>query len=91
MNVWKPIALCSVAGLALSLGIQVAYADFKGDDVCKGQPHMQAAHHDLVDAYKNVHDAEHDKGGWRAPTMQAIGGAIGQLETACAAGASGGH
>ena len=39
MNVWKPIAMASIAAFVGSVGVQVAMAD----GACHNQPNMEAA------------------------------------------------
>lgn len=79
MNVWKPIALVSIAGLALSLGIQIAYAG-----VCHDQPNMAAALGSLRAARASLDKAEHNKGGWREAAILATNNAIKEAERGCA-------
>ena len=90
MNVWKPIALCSVAGLVISIGVQ-AQAAGKSDPVppvaggeCRGQPNMAAAQRDLKSARASLDRAEHDKGGWRAAAIQSTDAAIKETDRGCA-------
>jgi hypothetical protein len=82
MNVWKPIALCSVAGLALSIGIHTASAD-NDDNLCKGQPHMRAALHALKDARGQLDSAEIDKGGWLKNAKDSADAAIKEARRGC--------
>jgi hypothetical protein len=81
MNIWKPIALCSVAGLVASVGLQTAQAA----DMCHGQKHMQAA----LDAFKaaraELDHAEHDKDHWRDRAITAADAAIKETNAGCAA------
>jgi hypothetical protein len=83
MNVWKPIALCSIAGIALSVGIQTASAQSNAAD-CHNQPNMAKALHELRDARKSLDAAEHNKGGWRDRAIKAADAAIHETENGCA-------
>ena len=72
MNLWKPIALCSIAGLALSVGTQISSAA----GVCHDQPNMAAALGSLKAARASLDKAEHNKGGWRVKAIEATDTAI---------------
>jgi hypothetical protein len=80
MNVWKPIALCSIAGLATSLFIQTASA---GGD-CANQPHMKAAMEHLRGAKAELAQAEHNKGGWRDRAAAGVETAMKETNAGCA-------
>ena len=80
MNVWKPIALCSVAGLVASVGVQVASAE----DMCHGQHHMQAALEHFRAGRVELDKAEHNKGGWRDRAIQSADVALRETNTGCA-------
>ena len=80
MNVWKPIALCSVAGLVASVGVQIASAE----DMCRGQHHMQLALEHLRAGRAELEKAEHNKGGWRVRAIEATDSAIRETERGCA-------
>jgi hypothetical protein len=79
MNVWKPIALCSVAGLVASVTIQ-AYA---GGD-CSNQPHMKAALTHLNAAKAELAQAESNKGGWREKAAAGVEKALTETNAGCA-------
>ncbi len=80
MNVWKPIALCAVAALTLSVGVQVAGAA----GVCHDQPNMAAANQSLHAARASLDKAEHNKGGWRVAAIEATNKAITESDRGCA-------
>lgn len=80
MNLWKPIALCSIAGLALSVGMQVSSAA----GVCHNQPNMAAANQELHAALASLNKAEHNKGGWRVAAIDATNKAIAESDRGCA-------
>ncbi len=91
MNLWKPIALCSVAGLVLSLGVQVAHAEpggqggaVAGRGVCHDQPNMAAALTSLRAARASLEKAEHNKGGWRGKAIESADAAIRETDRGCA-------
>lgn len=91
MNVWKPIALLSVAGLVVSVGVQAAHAAGSSSSVpsvaggeCRGQEHMAQAQRDLKAARNSLERAEHDKGGWRAAAIQSTDQAIRETDRGCA-------
>ena len=79
MNVWKPIALCSVAGLVASVAIQTASAE----DMCHGQHHMQSALEHFKAARAELDKAEHNKGGWRDRAIQSADVAIRETNAGC--------
>jgi hypothetical protein len=81
MNVWKPIALCSVAGLVASVYVQTASAG----GACASQPHMKAALEHLNAAKTELAAAEQNKGGWRDKAAAAVETALAQTNTGCAA------
>jgi hypothetical protein len=80
MNVWKPIALCSIAALAFSLGMRVSSAA----GVCHDQPNMAAALGSLRAARASLDRAEHNKGGWRVAAIEKTNAAIAETERGCA-------
>ncbi len=80
MNLWKPIALCSIVGLVASVGIQVASAA----GVCHDQPNMGSALSMLRAARASLDKAEHNKGGWRVKAIEATNTAISETERGCA-------
>ncbi|MGO9710200.1 MAG: hypothetical protein ACLQBL_15130 [Polyangiaceae bacterium] len=80
MNVWKPIALCSIAGLIASVCMQTA----KADDMCHGQHHMQAALEHLRQARAELDHAEHNKGGWRDRAIESADRALHETNAGCA-------
>ena len=80
MNAWKAIALCSIAGLALSLGVQVASA---AGGACHDQPNMAAALSSLRAARASLDKAEHNKDGWRAKAIEATDAAIRETDRGC--------
>jgi hypothetical protein len=80
MNYWKPIALCSIAGLALSVGSQMSFAA----GVCHDQPNMAAANSSLHSARASLDRAEHNKGGWRVAAIEAVNKAIIESDRGCA-------
>lgn len=79
MNVWKPVALLALGGLAVC-ATKSAYAG----DVCQGQPNMTNALSTLRAAKASLEKAEHDKGGWREAALTATKTAIGETEKGCA-------
>lgn len=79
MNIWKPIALCAVGALVISVGVQVARAD-----ACHNQPNMQAALDHLRQARAALDRAEHNKGGWRDRAIQATDTALRETNSGCA-------
>jgi hypothetical protein len=80
MNVWKPIALCSLAGLAFSIAPQVSSAA----GVCHDQPNMAAANAALRSARSYLDKAEHNKGGWRSAAIDATTKALAESDRGCA-------
>jgi hypothetical protein len=80
MNIWKPIALCAVGTLAISVGTQVAFAGGE----CHGQGNMQAALDHFRQARAALDRAEHNKGGWRDRAIQAADNAIRETNAGCA-------
>jgi hypothetical protein len=80
MNVWKPIALCSVAGLVASIYVQTAHAG----GACAGQVHMGNALAALNTAKAELAQAEHNKGGWRDAASAAVDTALKSTNTGCA-------
>ena len=80
MNLWKPIALCSIAGLVLSVGTQISSAA----GVCHDQANMAAANQSLHAAKASLDKAEHNKGGWRVAAIEAVNKAIVETDRGCA-------
>lgn len=80
MNLWKPIALCAIAGLVLSVGSQYSAAA----GVCHDQPNMAAAVASLRSARASLDKAEHNKGGWRTAAIEATNKAIAEADRGCA-------
>jgi hypothetical protein len=80
LNLWKPIALVSIAGLVFSVGAHVASAA----GVCHDQPNMAAALTSLRAARASLDKAEHNKNGWRAAAVEATAKAIAETERGCA-------
>jgi hypothetical protein len=80
MNLWKPIALLSTAGLVLSVGTQMSSAA----GVCHDQPNMAAANQALHAARTSLDKAEHNKGGWRVAAIEATNKAIAESDRGCA-------
>jgi hypothetical protein len=80
MNLWKPIALCSIAGLVVSVGTQISAAA----GVCHDQPNMAAANASLKAARASLDKAEHNKGGWRVAAIEATNKAIAESDRGCA-------
>jgi len=83
MNVWKPIALCSAAGLVASIAMQTASAQTNAGN-CKNQPNMLSAINSLRAAKASLEKAEHNKGGWRDRAIAATSTAIKETENGCA-------
>lgn len=79
MNVWKPIAVCALSGLVLSVGMQIASAD----GVCKNQPNMQSALDHLRAGRAALDRAEHNKGGWRDRAIAAADNALAETKRGC--------
>jgi hypothetical protein len=91
MNVWKPLALCLAAGLAASVGVQVASAstnpDPRPDGVagpCFDQIHMASAKGSLEAAIGQLSNAEHNKGGWRDVALAEANKALAATNQGCA-------
>ena len=83
MKIWKPIALCTVAGAVVAaLALRSAPAEAGG--VCHGQPNMQAALDGLRAARASLDKAEHNKGGWRDRAEAAADNAIKETVAGCA-------
>ncbi|MGA2451404.1 MAG: hypothetical protein ABTD50_22330 [Polyangiaceae bacterium] len=80
MNLWKPIALCSIVALGACVGVQVASAA----GVCHDQPNMASALTTLRQARAALDRAEHNKGGWRVKAIEATNLAISETERGCA-------
>ena len=79
MNYWKPVALCSIAALAISISTQIAAAG-----VCHDQPNMANAAASLKSARAYLDKAEHNKGGWRVAAIEATNKAIAETDRGCA-------
>lgn len=94
MNFWKPIALCSIAALCISVAphIASAAAPMKGEGTVQGggecyddhQPHMAAALKGLRDARAQLDQAEHNKDGWRETAKKSTDQAIVDVRKGCA-------
>ncbi len=80
MNLWKPIALLSIAGLIFSVTSPRAFAG----GVCHDQPNMAAAKEALRVARASLDKAEHNKGGWRDAAIEATNKAITETDRGCA-------
>ncbi len=81
MNLWKPIALVSLTGLVVSIGVQTASA---AGGVCHDQPNMAAALTGLRAARASLEKAEHNKGGWRVEALKHVDNAIKETDRGCA-------
>ncbi len=79
MNVWKPIAMCSIAAFVGSVGVQAARAD----GACHNQPNMEAARQALKQARAALDHAEHNKGGWRDRAIASTDAALREAEKGC--------
>jgi hypothetical protein len=79
MNVWKPIAICSISAFVISVGVQVAAAG-----VCHDQPNMANALAALRSARGYLDQAEQNKGGWRVGAIEATNRAIAETQRGCA-------
>ena len=86
MNLWKPIAICSVAVFGLSIANQftsvASVASAAG--VCHDQPNMAGAAASLKSARAYLDKAEHNKGGWRVAAIEATNKAIAETDRGCA-------
>jgi hypothetical protein len=87
MNLWTPIAACSVIALALSIGCVVKEgppppAPGAGAG-CSNQPNMASALHELQEARGSLGKAEHNKGGWRDSAIASTDAAIRETERGC--------
>jgi len=80
MNVWKPIAMLSIAAFVGSVGVQAAMAD----GACHNQPNMEAARQALKSARAALDRAEHNKGGWRDRAIGAADNGIRETQAGCA-------
>ena len=80
MNLWKPIALLSIAGLVFSVTAPKAFAG----GACHDQPNMTAALEHLRGARASLDKAEHNKGGWRVAAIEATDKAISETDRGCA-------
>lgn len=93
MNLWKPIALCSIAALCISVAPQIAAASapIKGEGTVQAggecfdehQPHMAAALKGLREARAQLEQAEHNKDGWRDLAKQHTDQAIADTRKGC--------
>jgi hypothetical protein len=84
MNVWKPIAICSVVGLVTSVFVQYApIARARGNE-CHNQNNMQDALDGLKVARAFLDKAEHNKGGWRVNAIQSTYAALKETNRGCA-------
>jgi|HubBroStandDraft_2_1064218.scaffolds.fasta_scaffold771112_1 hypothetical protein len=84
MNIWKPIALVAVVGLATSVLVQVAPNALARGSECKGQNNMQDALDGLKVARAFLDKAEHNKGGWRVQAIKDTDAAIADTNRGCA-------
>jgi hypothetical protein len=85
MNLWKPIAVCSVAVFVLSLAHHFQFASVaSAAGVCHDQPNMAAALGSLQSAKASLEKAEHNKGGWRVAAIEATNKAIAETDRGCA-------
>jgi len=91
MNVWKPIALCSIAACVISVGVQARASSAPADvpntvaaGACHDQPNMANAVRDLRAARGWLDKAEHNKGGWRVAAIEATDKAIKEADRGCA-------
>jgi hypothetical protein len=80
MNLWKPIALLSIAGLIFSVTSPKAEAA----GPCHDQPNMANALGQLKAARASLDKAEHNKGGWRVAAIEAADKAIAETDRGCA-------
>jgi hypothetical protein len=80
MNLWKPVALCAIGALVVSVGTQVAQAE----GACHNQPNMQSALEHLRQARASLDKAEHNKGGWRERAVVATENALKETNAGCA-------
>jgi len=80
MNLWKPIALLSIAGLIFSVTSPTAFAG----GPCHDQPNMAAANDHLKQARAFLDKAEHNKGGWRVAAIDATTKALAESDRGCA-------
>ena len=83
MNLWKPIALLSVAALVTSICMQFSTAA-SAAGVCHDQPNMAAANQALHAARAALEKAEHNNGGWRVAAIEATNKAITETDRGCA-------
>jgi len=94
MNFWKPIALCSIAALCVSVAPHVASAaaPIKGEGTVQGgggecydehQPHMAAALKNLRAARGELDNAEHNKDGRRETAKGSTDKAISDVKKGC--------
>lgn len=88
IDLWKPIAACSVAlfvtVVACGAPPPPAPPPPVGAGVCGNQPNMESALHDLREARGFLERAEHNKGGWRERAIQQTAIAIRETENGCA-------
>jgi len=86
IDLWKPIAPCSIALLAavIACGGGPPPAAPAPGDACNNQPNMASALSDLREARGYLERAEHDKGGWRARAIQQTAVAIQETANGCA-------
>jgi hypothetical protein len=80
MNLWKPVALFLIAGIAFTANTPAADAG----GICHDQPNMSSALTSLRSARGSLERAEHDKGGWRAAAVRSADEAIKETERGCA-------
>ncbi len=80
MNFWKPVALCAIGALVVSVGTQIALAE----GACRNQVNMATALEHFRQARASLERAEHNKGGWRERAIQAADTAIRETNAGCA-------
>jgi hypothetical protein len=79
MNIWKPIALVSIATFAVSIGAEIARAE----GACHDQRKMSDALEHLRQARSALEHAEHNKDGWKDRAIQSTDVAIRETNKAC--------
>lgn len=88
IDLWKPIAACSIALFAVVVGCGGSSPPPAppppAGGPCNNQPNMASALNDLRGARTFLERAEHDKGGWRARAIQQTTVAIRETENGCA-------
>ena len=96
MNLWTPIAACSLVAFAVATGCVVHEGPppaapppapapvVAGGGGCGNQPFMAQALSGLRSARGSLDKAEHNKGGWRDAAIAATDNAIRETERGCA-------